>query len=77
MLPILAQNTYHLFQKSEQFNVLRVAAQGAFRFTSDRGNRGNAYDNWRDLPHIGSLPSGMIGETDGTFMCCHSHYIIC
>ncbi|EYC22390.1 hypothetical protein Y032_0017g3322 [Ancylostoma ceylanicum] len=23
-----------------------------------------AYNNWRDLPHLGSLTSGRIGETD-------------
>ncbi|EYB81972.1 hypothetical protein Y032_0370g87, partial [Ancylostoma ceylanicum] len=24
------------------------------------------YNNWRDLPHLGSLPNGKIGETNST-----------
>ncbi|EYC40523.1 hypothetical protein Y032_0608g597 [Ancylostoma ceylanicum] len=26
-----------------------------------------AYNNWRDLPHLGSLPSGKICETDSMY----------
>ncbi|EYB88697.1 hypothetical protein Y032_0243g3507 [Ancylostoma ceylanicum] len=58
---------YYLFQKGEQFDVLSVARQD----TSNVENRalsvtGNVtkHDNWRYLPHLGSLPSGKICETD-------------